>query len=95
MGVIITEELQKTYGSVTALNGVSLSVQPGEAVALIGENGSGKTTLINTILGLTAPDAPPRGGVSRLLGEKSDKLTLEHRQKIGCISDSCSPITPS
>ena len=44
--------LRVQYGQITALNGVSLHVAPGEAVALVGANGAGKTTLIKTIVGL-------------------------------------------
>ena len=40
------------YGEIAALNGLSLYVCPGEAVALVGANGAGKTTLIKSIIGL-------------------------------------------
>jgi len=46
----------KGYGHVRALNVVSLSVQPGETVALVGESGSGKTTLLRTFNGMVLPD---------------------------------------
>ncbi|MDE3722180.1 metal ABC transporter ATP-binding protein [Nocardiopsis sp. N85] len=52
------------YGDVLALDGVSLTVEPGRICGLLGTNGSGKSTLFKTILGLTRPD---RGRV-RLLG---------------------------
>jgi branched-chain amino acid transport system ATP-binding protein len=42
------------YGAVSIVKGVSLSVQPGEIVALLGKNGMGKTTLLKTILGMVA-----------------------------------------
>ena len=45
------------YGSVTALNGIDLSVDRGELVSLIGPNGAGKTTLMKTIAGLLRPRA--------------------------------------
>ena len=54
----------KRYGSLTAVNNLSLSVQPGETVALLGPNGAGKSTSINILLGLINADA---GGV-RVLG---------------------------
>jgi ABC-2 type transport system ATP-binding protein len=45
----------KTFGSVQALKGVSLAVQPGETVAFLGPNGAGKTTAISLMLGLRSP----------------------------------------
>ncbi|SDG20986.1 ATP-binding cassette domain-containing protein [Halorientalis regularis] len=58
--------VSKSYGDVTALSGVDLSVAPGTIHALVGPNGSGKTTLFRIALGLTRPssgtvDAPVEG----------------------------------
>jgi branched-chain amino acid transport system ATP-binding protein len=55
------ENLVVTYGPLLALQGVSLTIQPGEMVALVGPNGAGKSTLLKTIAGLLAP----RAGVIR------------------------------
>jgi branched-chain amino acid transport system ATP-binding protein len=49
--------LSKSFGSVRAVDGVSLAVAPGELVALIGPNGAGKTTCFNLIGGQLRPDA--------------------------------------
>ena len=48
-------DLHVNYGSIRALRGISLDVQDGEVVALIGANGAGKTTLLNTISGFHRP----------------------------------------
>jgi Cu-processing system ATP-binding protein len=49
--------LNKQFGSVTALHGVSFDVQPGETFALLGPNGSGKTTMLKCLAGLVIPSA--------------------------------------
>ena len=54
------KNVQKYYGAIKAVDGVSFSVGPGEIVGVIGPNGSGKTTLFNSILGQIKPTA---GGV--------------------------------
>ncbi|MFI7607876.1 ABC transporter ATP-binding protein [Micromonospora sp. NPDC049366] len=56
--------LTKTFGAVTAVDGLSLRVEPGEVVAFLGPNGAGKTTTIDMLLGLARPDA----GRVRVLG---------------------------
>ncbi len=52
--------VHKSFGSVHAVRGIDLRVQPGEIVAFLGPNGAGKTTTIDMILGLSSPD---EGGV--------------------------------
>ncbi len=50
-----TKNLNVFYGAINALNDVSITVQPGEIVAIIGSNGAGKSTLLRTISGLIRP----------------------------------------
>jgi ABC-2 type transport system ATP-binding protein len=55
--MIAVEQLVKRYGSFTAVDGVSLDVQPGEIHGFLGPNGAGKTTTIRMIAGLLKPSA--------------------------------------
>jgi simple sugar transport system ATP-binding protein len=54
---IVADGLAKRFGHVQALSDASISVQPGEVVALLGDNGAGKTTLLHSLLGIVIPDA--------------------------------------
>ncbi len=57
MAVLATEELTKDYGRFRALDRLTLAVEPGEIVGLLGPNGSGKTTALRLILGFMRPTA--------------------------------------
>jgi len=55
MSLIQVEDLTVRYGASTALSGVSLHVEPGEIVTIVGPNGSGKTSLLRAIIGAVKP----------------------------------------
>jgi ABC-2 type transport system ATP-binding protein len=57
-------DLRKSFGSLQAVNGVSIRIEPGEVVALLGPNGAGKSTTIDLALGLAHPTA----GTAELFG---------------------------
>ncbi|MEV5211468.1 ABC transporter ATP-binding protein [Micromonospora sp. NPDC053740] len=67
--------LTKRFGAVTAVDGLSLRVQPGEVVAFLGPNGAGKTTTIDMLLGLSRPDT----GTVRVLGGTPDDAVARGR----------------
>lgn len=64
MALLELENVETCYGLSQVLFGVSLRIEPGEIVALLGRNGVGKTTIMRTVIGLT----PPRSGVVRWKG---------------------------
>jgi putative ABC transport system ATP-binding protein len=71
----LVKRYSNSGGSLTALDRVSLSVVPGELVAIVGPTGSGKTTLLNLIAGLDDPDA----GDVFLLGERVNTLSEDRK----------------
>ena len=72
-------DLSKAFGGLRAVEGVALSVAPGERRALIGPNGAGKTTLFNLISG----DLPPSGGRIALFGRDVTNLPPNRRAALG------------
>jgi branched-chain amino acid transport system ATP-binding protein len=66
MALLEVEDIHTFYGNIEALKGVSLTVEEGECVTLIGSNGAGKSTTLRSISGLTAP----REGSIRFNGEE-------------------------
>ena len=90
MSILQTSDLRKYYGvepNITkALDGVSLSIEAGEFVAIVGTSGSGKSTLLHMIGGL---DTPTSGEVivdgKDLSSLKDEQLTIFRRRKIGFI----------
>jgi branched-chain amino acid transport system ATP-binding protein len=67
------------YGAVRALHGVSISIQSGETVALLGTNGNGKSTLMKCVMGMVRPT---RGSIILLLDNKSYDLTKLSTEEI-------------
>ena len=79
---VLVEDLQKRYGSLEALKGVSFEVAAGEIFGLLGPNGAGKTTTLRCLCTLTAPDAG-RIEVSGISVLEQPKLA---RQKLGYVA---------
>lgn len=77
--LLIIDDLCKSFGSTKALNHVSLSIEPGEVHALIGENGAGKSTLIKILGGMYSPDT----GTIRCEETTVPHLTLEAGRSLG------------
>jgi heme exporter protein A len=74
--------LQRTFGRVRILNGIDLSLQPGEVLVVAGPNGAGKTTLLRLLAGLMRPSA----GEIRVLGQPLSYRTASVRRAIGLLS---------
>lgn len=79
MPAVSVEKLSKTFGRKRALAGVSLSIEAGEMVALIGASGSGKSTLIRHIAGLERGDGHTTIDVFERRVQESGRLTHEAR----------------
>jgi len=93
MTILQTKDLKKYYGSgdtqVKALDGVDLTVEQGEFVAIVGTSGSGKSTLLHMLGGL---DRPTSGTVTvdgkNIFALKDEALTIFRRRKIGFVFQS-------
>jgi manganese transport system ATP-binding protein len=79
---IQVDDVVVRYGEVLALDGVSLSVEPGRVTGLIGMNGSGKSTLFKTIMGMVRPD---RG---RVRIESADPVAARRQGLLGYVPQS-------
>ncbi|MDZ7378610.1 MAG: metal ABC transporter ATP-binding protein [candidate division KSB1 bacterium] len=80
MPLILASDVEVVLGGRAVLQGVSLTVDAGETVALIGPNGAGKTTLLRVLLGLL-----PYQGRVEVLGKPPEKLSRAERQQIGYV----------
>lgn len=77
--ILILNDIQKTFGGIHALAGVSFDLKRGEIHALVGENGAGKSTLIKTISGAYVPD----GGTIQIGDVSYEALTPEQSRRLG------------
>ncbi|WP_135535144.1 ABC transporter ATP-binding protein [Halostella pelagica] len=87
MTAIRTQSVQKSYGDLEALSGLSLSVDEGELFGLLGPNGAGKSTTIEILTGQLRPDA---GDVS-VLGTDPTTNPAETRRRVGILPERESP----
>jgi len=73
------QDIETYYGSAQALKGVSLKVEKGELISILGANGAGKTTLLRTISGLIEP----KRGTIEFEGQRIDRLGAEEIVRLG------------
>ena len=81
MALLEVDDIHTYYGTIHALKGVSLSVEQGEVVTLIGGNGAGKTTTLNTISGILRP----RSGAVRLDGQDLETVAPHKIVALGVV----------
>ena len=79
MALLELEDVHTFYGNIEALKGVSITVEEGEIVTLIGSNGAGKSTTLRSISGLT----PPRQGSVRFDGEEISETAPQDIVRLG------------
>ena len=78
-GVLVATDLRRSFGGRQVVNGVSLSLIPGQVVGLLGPNGAGKTTTFRMLAGLLAPDS----GTVQIGGEEVTSWPLHRRVAVG------------
>jgi branched-chain amino acid transport system ATP-binding protein len=79
MSILGIEGLRVRYGGILALNGLSIEVNEGETVLLVGSNGAGKSSLINAVIGLV----PTAGGSIRFAGRDLAGVSCAARARLG------------
>ena len=79
MAFLEIDDIYTYYGNIQALKGISLTVEEGECVTLIGSNGAGKSTTLRSISGLT----PPRNGSIKLSGQEISLLPAQEIVRLG------------
>lgn len=81
--------LNKSFGRITAVNNLNFSARTGEVIALLGPNGAGKSTLMNMITGYLEPDS----GEIKILGQNINTAPLQSKAAIGFLPEG-SPLYP-
>jgi branched-chain amino acid transport system ATP-binding protein len=79
MALLEVEDIRTFYGNIEALKGISLTVEEGEIITLIGSNGAGKSTTLRSISGLT----PPRSGSIRFEGKEISAMAAQDIVRTG------------
>lgn len=79
--LLTAHDLTKSFGSVVAVDRLTLDLRPGAVVALIGPNGSGKTTALRLLAGTLRPDR----GIVRLEERRLDQLSVDERARLGIV----------
>lgn len=87
--IITAKQLRKSYGDLTVLKGVDISIQKGEVVAITGPSGAGKTTLLQILGTLSSPDKTPTTSLtidqSEILGLKDKDLARFRNESLGFV----------
>ncbi len=81
--MIVIQDLTKTYGKFTAVNGISLHIPPGQLFGFLGPNGAGKTTTMRMIAGILKPTA----GTIEVAGLNIVRYPMSAKSKLGYIPD--------
>jgi ABC-type branched-subunit amino acid transport system ATPase component len=89
MALLAVEAVEKRFGGLPAVDGVTFGVGEGEILAVVGPNGAGKSTLLKTIGGLERPSA----GTVTLAGERVDGLLPHRVRRMGIATVMQTPLT--
>lgn len=85
--LIFAESLGRSFGQLTALQDISISIGPGTICSLLGPNGAGKTTLIRLLYGLITPTS----GTCAIAGDSTLPRSKHSLQATGCLIDGVEP----
>ena len=81
--MIETKNLKKQFGDFTAVEDISIQINPGEIYGFLGPNGAGKTTTLMMILGIYKPTA----GEVRIFGNKLEEKPFEIKRRLGVVAE--------